>query len=357
MDNVVFENAGVVERFLDYWRKTGHQRIGYLYGKHDTHSDVPLGIKATVVAIYEPPQETSADMVKLITPDKNAEVVESIASQLGLKKVGWIFTDLLPLDNQKGTVKNIRNADSHFLSAQECIMAGFFQNEHPNPCRLSPDGYFGSKIVTVCVTGNSENQIHMEGYQVSNQCMALVRDACLIPTKDAPELGFIKETSKEQFVPDVFFKEKDSFGNEVTKVGRPLPIEYLLVDVPVSTPVEPRLTFNPLQQKRPFPIENRTFIEGHLQDLRAVNSYLKQFSLGHQFLEAFSDFHLLIFLATLEMLPLNSHLGQLLDAIRRKDRKQALDWSQKCEEWITLHQLIQDSGMRYFCFHDSLSVN
>ena len=25
---------------------------------------------------------------------------------------------------------------------------------------------FGSKFVTVCVTGNMENEIHMEGYQV-----------------------------------------------------------------------------------------------------------------------------------------------------------------------------------------------
>lgn len=49
-------------------------------------------------------------------------------------------------------------------------------------------------------------QIHFEGYQVSNVCMALVKDDCLIPTKDAPELGYIKESSNEQYVPDVFFK-------------------------------------------------------------------------------------------------------------------------------------------------------
>jgi len=34
-------------------------------------------------------------------------------------------------------------------------MAGYFQNKHPNPCRFSPVGYFGSKFVTVCVTGKS----------------------------------------------------------------------------------------------------------------------------------------------------------------------------------------------------------
>lgn len=48
--------------------------------------------------------------------------------------------------------------------------------------------------------------MHFEGYQVSNQCMALVRDGCLLPCKDAPELGYAKESSSEQYVPDVFYK-------------------------------------------------------------------------------------------------------------------------------------------------------
>lgn len=57
----------------------------------------------------------------------------------------------------------------------------------------------------MCV-GGPDNQVHFEGYQVSNQCMALVRDECLLPCKDAPELGFAKESSPEQYVPDVFYK-------------------------------------------------------------------------------------------------------------------------------------------------------
>lgn len=46
----------------------------------------------------------------------------------------------------------------------------------------------------------------MEGYAVSGQCMALVRDDCLVPTKDAPELGYIRESTDKQFVPDVYYK-------------------------------------------------------------------------------------------------------------------------------------------------------
>ncbi len=32
-------------------------------------------------------------------------------------------------------------------------MAGHFQNQQANACRLSPDGHFGSKFVTVVATG------------------------------------------------------------------------------------------------------------------------------------------------------------------------------------------------------------
>ena len=32
-------------------------------------------------------------------------------------------------------------------------MAADFQNQYTNPCKLSPDKHFGSKFVTVVVTG------------------------------------------------------------------------------------------------------------------------------------------------------------------------------------------------------------
>lgn len=51
----------------------------------------------------------------------------------------------------------------------------------------------------------------MEGYAVSAQCMALVRDNCLLPTKDAPELGYVRESSDKQFVPDVYYKVSNFF--------------------------------------------------------------------------------------------------------------------------------------------------
>merc|ERR1711962_444107 len=99
----------------------------------------------------------------------------------------------------------------------------------------------------------------MDGYQVSNQCMALVRDKIIVPTKDAPELAY--------------FMEKDKYGNEIKQVGRPLPVEYLLVTVPVSSPLQPEATFSILPTSvKAFPVGNR-LLESSLQDFNAFARY------------------------------------------------------------------------------------
>lgn len=338
VDNVMFENKHIVERFLNYWRITGHQRIGFLYGKYTVFKDVPLGIQTVVTAIYEPPQEGSRDHIKLL-PDPKKEIVDEVARGLGLTCVGWIFTDLVPLDASAGTVKKTRGGEAHLISAQEVITAAHLQNLHPNPSHKSPSGYYGSKFATVIVTGDKENQVHMEGYQVSNQSMVLVRDGCLIPTKDAPELAYVKESSPKQYVPDVFFKEKDEYNNEVTRLGRPLPVEYLLLDVPTSTPVEPQFTF--AHNSETFPVSNR-LVEGHLQDFGALSKYLNHFK-DEQFLEAMSDFHLLVFIATMDIMPMRDYLSPLLTAVSSRERDAALEW-RKSEQWATVEQLISASG-------------
>merc|ERR1719383_114112 len=232
--------------------------------------------------------------------------------------------------------------DTHFLSAQEILTSGHYQNLAPNPCRSVEEGIFGSKFVTVCVTGNQDKEIHMEGYQVSNQCMALVRDKIIVPTKDAPELAYIRESTDENYVPDVFFMEKDKYGNEIKKLGRPLPVEYLLIDVPVSTPKEPQFT-SPIPKERSlFPVENR-LLESSIQDFNSFARYISQFR-SAEFFDSVADFHVLVFMATLDIVTLREFMGSLLESIRTGDREAAREWSY-LEPWSNVQALIHASTM------------
>ncbi|KAG5885928.1 hypothetical protein JTB14_010957 [Gonioctena quinquepunctata] len=100
-------------------------------------------------------------------------------------------------------------------------------------------------------------------------------------------------------------QEKDSYGNEVSRLARPLPVEYLLVDVPASTPVTPHYTFNSDPTKQPFPVENR-LVDGHIQDFNALSTYLTQF--------AFDEFYTAIYQNI--GLQLNNSLPQVLHLLR-----------------------------------------
>lgn len=249
-----------------------------------------------------------------------------------------------------------RGGESHFLSAQECITAGHYQNLHPNACRHAASGHFGSKFVTVCVTGGSRlpgpprrearvtvpwsagdasQQVHLEGYQVSGQCAALVRDGVLLPTRDAPDLGYIRDSADAQYVPDVYYKERDPYGNEVGVSAKRLPVAYLLVDVPCGVAGAPAAaTFSP---RASFPPAHRP-LQKHLQTLRALHDHLRA---AGSFLEAASDLHVLLYLATNEALPLPpDELDPLLAAVAARDEAAAERWRRRPLP-ATLEQLAQ----------------
>lgn len=345
VDHITFENGDIVDNFLNFWRVTSHQRAGILYGKYEKFSGVPLGIQAVVSAIYEPRQQGTRDSIKLF-PDEDGKQaqVDQIAKSLGLCRVGWIFTDLVQKDSS-GKIKHVRHADSHYLSAQECITAANFQNMYPNMTKKSSSGKFGSKQVTIVVTGDVENQIALEAYQVSQQCQAMVRAGVLLPTKDAPELGYVREPKIGPNL-DVFYKLKDQYGNEVTKIARPLPVEYLLIDIPSGfSSASPSYSMSLEKSffsgmKKPFPIENRP-MEDQLQTIEALANYKKMFDFDN-ISDFFRDFHLLIYLCAQTDVPLTEEdMKPLLEAIRDNRLQDVYMWTEG-NQWKTLELIMNN---------------
>lgn len=238
-----FANGTIIDKFIDYWRNTGLQRFGYMYGRYEPYSEVPLGIKAVVEVIYEPPQEGDSEGLKLDSPIEGEKRADEMAAACGLQRVGMIYTDLTDDGTGKGTVLCKRHIDSYFFSSQECQFAAVMQQKYPNATKYSSTGSFGSKFVTCVISGNEENNIDVSSYQVSNTCVGMV-DADIVEPSVEPGIMRVREPTSERYIPEVFFKYKNEYNLVVQKDAKPsFPVEYLLVNVSSSVEREEQLSF------------------------------------------------------------------------------------------------------------------
>ncbi|CAG8518029.1 19012_t:CDS:10 [Dentiscutata erythropus] len=290
VDHVEFSVPSLIDNFIHFWRSTGTQRFGYLYGRYEHYPDVPLGVKAVVEAIYEPPQEDEVDGLTLVLPWNEEKLVDEVAMNCGLQKVGMIYTDLTDDGSGLGKVICKRHIDSYFLSSQECCFSAAMQNKHPTASKWSASGKFNSRFVTCVVTGNSNGDIDVSAYQVSNICTSMVAEDIIEASVD-PSVVRVKESTPDKYVPEVFYKYKNNYGVNVQKSAKPcFPVEYLLVNVTHGFPSNPSPLFtSPIS----FPIENRPGIDS--QDLKGLYRHLGLEASGNVHVDYVSDFHLLTF--------------------------------------------------------------
>jgi len=237
VDHLEIASMETVDRFLQAWRKTGLQRFGWMIGRYEAYEEVPMGVKAVVEAIYEPPQQGELDGLTLGWPWEDEPRIRelSAAASTPLTVVGYIFTDLdpTPEDRTKNVYK--RHPQSFFLSSLEAIFAATIQKSNPIPSKSSPTGQYGSRIVTAVLTATEDGQVDISAYQVSEQAVAMV-DADMIEASVEPGIVRVKDEDRTQdsarYIPDVFFSYKNEYGLEVKKSAKPcFPVEYLLVNV------------------------------------------------------------------------------------------------------------------------------
>ncbi|PLW22072.1 hypothetical protein PCASD_18087 [Puccinia coronata f. sp. avenae] len=277
IDHVEFATPALIENMLVFWRKTGCQRFGYMLGRYERYDQVPLGIKAVVEAIHEPPQQGELDGIHIGLPWEDERRVEELASLSGLHVVGMIFTDLTPDDSSEeakaaGKVIYKRHAQSFFLSSLETIFAAHQQANRQNPSRFSASGKFSSKFVTCTITGNHEGGIDVTAYQASDQAVAMVK-ADMIEASVDPGTVRLKDDDQQageaptraRYIPDVFYRYKNKYGIDIKENAKPcFPVDYLLVSLTHGFPDAPSPLFC---TPTPFPIENRPGLHDQSMDI------------------------------------------------------------------------------------------
>ncbi|KAI7732408.1 hypothetical protein M8C21_024483 [Ambrosia artemisiifolia] len=242
----------------------GVKRGGFMYG---TVSDEG---KVEVDFIYEPPQQGTEDSLVLMRDENEERVVEAIALGLGMRKVGFMFTQTVGQQGKR----------EYTLSNREVLQAVEMQGE-------SELKEWVTVVVKLEVNEEGGADVHFEAFQMSDLCVKLFKEGWFeteVGEGDDPKLSKMKK--------DVVVGGKDT---------REVDNDFFLVVVKIFDHQGPLSST--------FPVENRNTVI----TMRTLKNHLDR-TKNLPFVKRISDFHLLLLLG--RFLDVNSDVPALAGCVR-----------------------------------------
>lgn len=146
------DSANAFQHYVNETLAFAVKRGGFMYGTVS-----PEG-KVEVDFIYEPPQQGTEDnLIPLRDPDEE-RMVEAIAMGLGMRRVGFIFTQTISQDKKDYTMSN-----KEILQAVEFHAEGDLKE-------------WVTAVVKLEVNEDGAADVHFEAFQMSDMCVRLFKE-------------------------------------------------------------------------------------------------------------------------------------------------------------------------------------
>ena len=161
-DSVSFDR-GAADAFQRYVNETlafSIKRGGFMYGRITGEEK-----KVFVEFIYEPPQQGTVERLLLLRDKEEEDLVEAIAAGLGLRRLGFIFTQAVGAnEGAKG---------EYTMSAHEVLQAAELHAE-------SGIQEWVTAIVKLEVNEDEGADVHFEAFQMSDICVGLFKEGIFV---------------------------------------------------------------------------------------------------------------------------------------------------------------------------------
>lgn len=129
------------------------KRAGFMYGTVSEEGKVEVDF------IYEPPQQGTEEHLAILRDPDEEKLVEAIAVGLGMRRVGFIFTQTISQDKKDYTLSN-----------REVLQAAEFHAE-------SGLKEWVTALVKLEVNEDGGADVHFEAFQMSDTCIKLYKEA------------------------------------------------------------------------------------------------------------------------------------------------------------------------------------